>query len=56
MMTQIKEYVTKTCERNVRQKGFHDEVIRAEQQYLDAWNYVAYNAAKWESDDYYVIQ
>ena len=53
IIKQMKEYVTKNCGRNVWQKGFHDEVIRTEEQYLNAWNYVTYNPAKWETDEYY---
>ena len=54
IVKQMKEYVTKQCGRNIWQKGFHDHVIRTEQDYLNAWNYVAFNPAKWEMDEYYV--
>ena len=54
IIKQLKEYVTKTCGRSIWQKGFHDHVIRSEKEYLGAWNYVTYNPAKWESDEYYV--
>ena len=54
IVKQMKEYVTKQCGRNIWQKGFHDHVIRTERDYLNAWNYVAFNPAKWEMDEYYV--
>ena len=50
----MKEYVTRAYGASIWQKGFHDHVIRNEQEYLNAWNYVTYNPAKWESDEYYV--
>ncbi len=54
IMKKTKEYVTRIYGRSVWQKGFHDHVIRNEQEYLNAWNYVMYNPAKWESDEYFV--
>ena len=54
IIKQMKEYITKTWGRNVWQKGFHDEVIRNEKHFQEAWDYVTYNPAKWEADQYYV--
>lgn len=53
IVKQMKEYVTKQCGKNIWQKGFHDHVIRTEQDYLSAWNYVTFNPAKWETDKYF---
>ena len=53
IIKKMKEYVTRSYGRSIWQKGFHDHVIRNEQEYLSAWNYVTYNPAKWESDEYY---
>ena len=54
IVKQLKEYVTKQSGKNIWQRGFHDHVIRTEQDYLSAWNYVTFNPAKWETDEYYV--
>ena len=43
----FKAAVTRAAGRPVWQKGFHDHIIRTEEDYQNAWNYVAYNAAKW---------
>ena len=56
IIKQFKEYVTKSWGENVWQKGFHDHIVRTEEDYLNAWNYVTYNPAKWESDENYVKQ
>ena len=50
----MKEHVTRVYGKSVWQKGFHDHIIRSEQEYQNAWNYVAFNPAKWESDEYFV--
>ena len=47
IVRQFKAAVTKAADRSVGQKGFHDHIIRGEEDYQNAWNYVAYNAAKW---------
>ena len=54
IIKKMKEYVTRTWGKPVWQRGFYDHVIRSEQEYLNAWNYVTFNPAKWESDEYYV--
>ena len=54
ILKKTKEFVTRAHGRSIWQRGFHDHVIRSEQEYLNAWNYVTYNPAKWESDEYYV--
>lgn len=43
----FKAAVTKAAGKAVWQKGFHDHIIRTEEDYQTAWNYVTYNAAKW---------
>lgn len=52
----MKEHVTRVYGKSVWQKGFHDHVIRSEQEYQNAWNYVTFNPAKWETDEYFVKQ
>ena len=43
----FKAAVSKKAGTTVWQKGFHDHIIRTEEDYQNAWNYVTYNAAKW---------
>ena len=50
----MKEHVTRVYGKSVWQKGFHDHVIRSELEYQNAWNYVTFNPAKWETDEYFV--
>ena len=52
----MKEHVTRVCGKTIWQKGFHDHVIRSESDHQNAWNYVTFNPAKWETDEYYVKQ
>ena len=35
------------------QKGFYDHVIRGDKDYLDAWQYIEWNPAKWAEDKLY---
>ena len=43
----FKAAVTRAAGKPVWQKGFHDHIVRTEEDYQNAWNYVNYNAAKW---------
>ncbi|MBQ1677919.1 MAG: transposase [Oscillospiraceae bacterium] len=43
----LKYAVTKEWGRPVWQKGFHDHIVRNQEDFQNAWNYVTYNAAKW---------
>ncbi len=52
----MKEHVTRICGKSIWQKGFHDHVIRSESDHQNAWNYVTFNPAKWETDEYYAKQ
>ena len=38
----------------VWQRSFHDHIIRNERSYLEIWEYVTYNAQKWERDCFYM--
>ena len=51
IVRQMKEAVTKASGEKIWQKGFHDHVIRTDEDYLNAWRYVTYNAAKWEAEE-----
>jgi REP element-mobilizing transposase RayT len=37
------------------QRGYHDHIIRNEDEYLRIWNYIDTNPAKWYEDRYYAI-
>ncbi|MBR5616981.1 MAG: transposase [Oscillospiraceae bacterium] len=50
VVRQIKGIVSKSAHFPVWQKGFHDHVIRGEQDYLDVWNYIEGNPGKWTED------
>ena len=39
----------------VWQRSFYDHVIRNQKGYERIWEYVQYNAQKWDEDDYYQI-
>ncbi len=56
IIQQMKGYVTKAFGKSVWEKSYHDRVIRSEQAYEDAWNYVIYNPAKWETDEYFTLK
>ena len=35
------------------QRGYHDHVIRGEEDFLRVWTYIDHNPLKWELDEYY---
>jgi REP element-mobilizing transposase RayT len=39
--------------RKIWQTSFFDRIIRNEQEYLNTWQYIDENPAKWEEDKYY---
>ena len=49
----MKGVVSKRAGFSVWQKGFYDHIIRSQQDYLDIWNYIEGNPAKWEEDKLY---
>ena len=36
---------------SIWQRSFYDHIIRNEKEYLDDWNYIQENPAKWQEDD-----
>ena len=40
------------CER-IWQRGYYEHVVRNEQDYLDIWQYIDQNPARWAEDEYY---
>jgi len=39
---------------NVWQRGYHNRIIRNENDYLRIWQYIDENPAKWPEDKYFV--
>jgi putative transposase len=37
------------------QRSFYDHIIRDENEYIEVWEYIDGNSAKWEEDDYYYV-
>jgi len=42
--------VTRIAKKSVWQKSYHDHVIRNKKAYLEIYEYIEYNALKWEMD------
>ena len=51
VMNQVKGMISKKAGFAVWQKGFYDHVIRGEQDYMDVWNYIEGNPARWAEDE-----
>ena len=49
----IKALTTRQIGQSIWQSKFHDHIIRDEQDYLDHWQYIDNNPAKWSEDEYY---
>ena len=57
IVNQLKGVVTKEANAPIWQKGFHDHVIRNEEDYLTRWQYIDENPKKWlmGKDEYYSL-
>lgn len=57
IIQQFKGAVTKKAQKPIWQKGFHDHVIRNEEDYLIRWQYIDENPRKWliGKDEYYSL-
>ncbi|MBQ3557366.1 MAG: transposase [Oscillospiraceae bacterium] len=49
----FKRSITQVTGENVWQRGYHDHIIRNEEDYLRIWEYIDTNPAKWREDCYY---
>ena len=49
----IKTKVTRAVGKSIWQEKFYDHVIRNYDDYLQIWNYIESNPAKWSEDTYY---
>lgn len=50
----LKRLASKELGQNIFQRSYHDRIIRDEEEYLKIWEYIEYNACKWQEDCYYV--
>ena len=50
----LKRFVGKELGENIFQRSFYDHIIRGEKDYLEIWNYIDTNPAKWQEDCYYL--
>ncbi len=55
VINQFKGAVTKAAGNPVWQKGYHDHIVRTEAGYRQIGSYIEHNAAKWKSDENYVV-
>ncbi len=53
IIAQMKGYVSKQVGYPLWQSRFYEHIIRNEQDYLDVWQYIDANPAKWLEDEYY---
>lgn len=54
VIAQMKGAATKTCGIPLWQKGFHDHIVRTEDDLRRIWNYIDGNPYAWEQDCFYV--
>ncbi len=53
VINQTKGSISKQIGFSVWQKGFHDHIIRGENDYLKIWNYIESNPSRWLEDELY---
>ncbi|MBQ6403066.1 MAG: transposase [Oscillospiraceae bacterium] len=53
LVSTLKRFANKKCGMQLWQRSYHEHIIRNEQDYLDIWNYIEGNPAKWAEDRYY---
>jgi putative transposase len=53
VINQYKGHVSKQAGFSLWQSRFYEHVIRNEQDYLDTWQYIDGNPAKWTGDEYF---
>ena len=49
----VKREILPPFNKHIWQKGYHDHIIRNEQEYQKIWQYIDSNPLKWELDCYY---
>jgi REP element-mobilizing transposase RayT len=51
----FKRFTNKDIGRKIFQSSYHDHIIRDDNDYLQHWQYIDENPAKWADDEYYLI-
>jgi len=54
ILTALKKLTNKEFGFNIRQKSYHDHIIRDEAEYQKIWHYINQNPARWTKDRYYI--
>ena len=49
----FKRFVNREVGKNIFQRSYHDHVIRGDADYLQIWQYIDSNTAKWKEDCFY---
>ncbi len=50
----FKTMVTREIGSSIFQRSYHDHIVRNHEDYLSIWQYIEENAAKWQSDRYFI--
>lgn len=53
VIQQLKGIVSKRIGKTIWQRSYYDHVIRGEEDYRSAWDYIDNNPARWSEDEYY---
>ena len=53
LISTLKRFSNKKCGIDIFQRSYHEHVIRNENDYLQIWEYIDTNPAKWAEDRYY---
>lgn len=50
----LKRMTAKRCGQALWQEGYHDHIVRDDEDFLRIWQYIHTNPAKWAQDEYYI--
>jgi putative transposase len=56
IINQLKGAITKKIGIRIWQRSFYDHIIRNDQDYAAAWQYIELNPLKWEQDNYFTYE
>lgn len=56
LISTIKRLTNRAAGETLWQRGYYDHIIRNYDDYLQIWNYIESNPAKWPEDKYYTAQ
>ena len=54
LISTLKRFTNRDAGQELWQRGYHDHVIRGEEDFLRVWTYIDHNPLKWELDEYYI--